>query len=131
MATTWEKTGTRSGRSTQSATESAPPLGNVGVDMDGVGSVSVVLHAPTGQTFDGSGTLRAYRFLGTAWVPAPRADLDMADFAGLSDAALPPLPVDAPVGRFLYLPNGVGLSGGTVITAEYVCTLRPGEQSPG
>jgi hypothetical protein len=130
VATTWTQSGSRSGQASQATTESAPSGSTLGVDLDSVGSVCVVLHAPVGQTFDGTGTLLGYRFLANAWVRAPRADVDMADYAGLSDVAPPSLLTEAPVGRFIYMPSGIGLSGGSTITTDYVCTLRLGSQGP-
>ena len=129
MATTWTRLqpGNRSGSASQSNSETAPS-GGVGVDLDDVGGVSVVMHAPSGQTFDGTGRLLGYLLLASAWVRAPRADVDMSDFAGLTDAALPSLSIYAPVGRFIYIPSSVGLSSGTTITSDYYCTTRAGRQ---
>lgn len=124
MATLWNQGMTRNGQAYQLTTETWP-VGEVGVDLYLTRSVTAVVHAPGSQTFDGTGTLLGYRMLLGKWVRSARQDIDMADFAGLTDASLLPIYVTSPIGRFLYVPSGVGLSGaGTNITTDYICTVE-------
>jgi hypothetical protein len=126
MASSWTQTGSRSARAVQQTTEVAPTVTDKGVPLEGVDSVMPVVKAPDGQTFTGTGTLLGYVYAAGRWVRAPRADRDLSDLAGLLEGALDAQPVISKAGYFIWIPSGVGLSGGTEITTDYVCTLGSG-----
>jgi hypothetical protein len=126
---TWTNPGGSSpGRTTlqsvQSTTESAPTGASEGAGLEGVGTVQVVAQAPSGQTFDGTGSLLGYVLPpdSTVWVRAPRCDLEMDDANGLAAVSLPSLEVASPAGRFALVCSGVGLSGGTEVTLTLTST---------
>lgn len=130
MATTWEKYrgSDRSRTATQGTSESAPSSGSDGIALESVLSIVPVLHAPAGETFTGVGQLLGYVLPHGAerWVRAPGADRDMTDLAGLDEAALVSINVLSPLGRFAFVADSVGLSGGTTFTIDYVCVSRGG-----
>lgn len=128
---TWSDLGGRSRRCVAAATgEAAPTDPGDGVHLYRVAAVTPVIRAPAGQTFTGTGSFAGYVYvegLGL-WIRAPRADDDLADFAGLERLALPTLAVRAEGGlRFMLLPIAVGLSGGAQVTVDYACVNRAGE----
>jgi hypothetical protein len=132
VATQWTATGSRSARAVQSTTESAPSDASVGVPREGLDSIEPVLVAPNGQTFTGAGTLLAYVYLfatGAAaarWVRAPEDDRDLSSLTGLAEGALPAYEVVSKTGLFIWIPSGVGLSGGATVTTDYVCGAGSG-----
>lgn len=130
MAATWTPfTGLlRSRQSVQALTEAAPTLSSEGIDLAWVDSITVILHAPVGQTFTGAGVLNGYVFSNGLWVPDSGADVDLSYVAGKQDGKCGPgLPVTAPRGRFALIANGVALSGaGTTITIDLMCTMKTG-----
>jgi hypothetical protein len=106
-------------------TETAP-AGTDGVKMHSIESIVPAITAEAGQTFTGTGTLLGYVYVTAlaAWVRAPHSDFDLSDYAGLAQATLPALPVESATGLFQLVPSGVGVSGGTTLTVDYVCTWR-------
>lgn len=131
MAATWDVISPafpRSRRSVQALTEAAPASASDGIDLSGLASVVVVVHAPVGQTFTSAGSLLGYVFSNGVWVPHTEANIDFSYVTGLQDGALgPALPVKSPRDRFALIASGVGLSGaGTQITLELMCVLRAG-----
>lgn len=130
MAATWAVINglTRSVQSTQAPTEAAPTLNTDGVGLGDVSSVVPVLQAPVAQTFTGAGTIQGWYYsdvLGI-WVRAPRADDSLSDLAGLNIGVLPAVPVASGNGRFAWICNGVGLSGGAIITLTLICAALRG-----
>lgn len=119
----------RSVQSVQALTEAAPASAADGIPLYGIEAVVAVLTAPNGQTFNGTGEIRAYYYsdqLGR-WIRAPRADEALADLVGLSEGALPALPVISQSGKLAYACNGVGLSGGAAVTITLLASsLRDG-----
>jgi hypothetical protein len=128
MATWSNMTGKARSRTViQDATEAEPVSALDGIDLNDVSSILAIVRAPAGQTFTGAGSLLGYLYVMGAWERAPRADVELDEFAALDAAVLPSLPIDSPQGRFCYVPSGVGLSGGTQVTTDYLCTSRRGE----
>lgn len=125
----WTQTGSRSATAVQSTTEAAPTDTSVGVPLEGVDSVMPVLKAPDGQTFTGTGTILAYVYAAGRWARAPTADRDLSDLSGLPEGALEAWLVISRSGWFIWIPSAVGLSGGTTVTTDYVCSLGSGRPS--
>jgi hypothetical protein len=135
MAATWEPLEPglgRSVRSVQAQTEAGPPADGAGVELLGVGAIVTHLAAPAGMTFDGAGWARGWLLdpaIGT-WRRTPRADEDMTDGAGLAAWVLPSKPVGSTRGRFAWLLEGVGLTGGTGnVTVDMACTTPKGDRT--
>lgn len=130
MAATWTiVTGlSRSVQSSQALSEADPTLASEGLLLTGVAAVIPVLTAPNGQTFTGAGTLNAYYWADALnrWVRAPRSDDSFADLVGLAEGALPAVPVTSCNGRFAWICNGVGVSGGTIVTVTLLCAAIQG-----
>jgi len=117
-----------SAQSTQSTTQAAPADAADGVGLKDVDSITPVLTAPNGQTFTGTGTLQGYYYSErlARWIRDYRADDTMSDLIGASEAKLPSLPVISPAGRFAYICNGIGLSGGSTVTVTLLCASKTG-----
>lgn len=128
---TWVKIGNRlhSTRSVQAATEPDPAAAGDGLALERVAFITLVLRAPQGQTFDGTGEVVAFVWsdLLDRWVRAPRSDEDLIDLAGLGEGALPPLAVSSPVGRLAFVYKGVGVSGAGDLELDLLCTNERGE----
>lgn len=129
MAAVWTTLGDRSKRSVQLLTESAPAPGDPGVWLSDVGSILPVVRLEGAATFLGTGTLLGYLYVAALarWVRAPRTDLDLSDVAGLHEVALPALPVTSPRDLFIFVASGVGASGGTTVTIDYLCSTIKGD----
>lgn len=115
--------------SQQAPTEAPPTLNTDGLLLADVASIVPVLTAPPGETFTGSGTLQGYIFSDSIglWLRAPRSDDTLADMAGLAQGALPAIQITSGNGRFAWICNGVGLSGGAIVTLTLICaSLRGG-----
>jgi hypothetical protein len=110
-------------------TETAPTADD-GIELNDVRAVAVFLRAPEGETFDGTGAMRGYvkSAIDDTWGRAPRMDIDMAEFANEEVISLPPLPVSAPISRAALIPEDVGVSSGTEMTAELIAILNNGRQ---
>lgn len=126
MASSWTQTGSRSARAVQQTTDVAPVDTSVGVPLEGVDCIMPVLKAPVGQTFDGSGTLLAYVYAAGRWVRRSLWDKDLSALAGLSEGSLDDEEIRLRAGYFIWIPNAVGVTGGTEITIDYVCSLGSG-----
>lgn len=126
MAAVWSLLGTRSARVVQDTTESAPSLATDGVLLSDVATIVLVLRAPAGQTFDGTGTLLGYIYVPelARWVRIKRADQELSDMTSLEEGSLSTMVVDQPTGRFMLVASGVGLSAGTTFTTDYWCVSR-------
>jgi len=128
---TWERTGRSSWRSIQLASGIGEAPGadpTLGVDLSRHWALMPSFRAPAGQTFDGTGLFRAWVWVQARllWIPAPQMDDDATMLAGLFEAALPPVVVRLDSVRFMFVPDGVGLSGGTDVTTDYTLGLgRP------
>lgn len=126
---TWTKlsaTRTRSRRAVQTTTDSAP-TGDDGINLDAVESITPIVRAPEGETFDGTGAMLGYvKTWDDTWVRAPHCDSDMADMEGLEVGALRRIDIVATQGRFALVPSSVGLSDGTEVTTDYVCIQKGG-----
>lgn len=132
MAVTWLALGARTVRATTTAlTEDAPSSSAQGMALHGVKSILPVVSAPSGQTFDGTGTWRGYVYSDyvAAWVRAPMADLDMTDAADLEVVAFPAIEVGQSQGRFALVPDGIGVSGGTALTLTLIAAGRFGDSA--
>lgn len=123
----------RSVHSVQALTEGAPADGD-GLILQvafgaGVGSIVPVVRAPAGQTFTGSGMVRAWLYVPSLarWVRAPRADDDMADATGLAEAAFTAIKVTWTIGRFCLIFEGCGVTGGTAPELDLCCSAVGGE----
>jgi hypothetical protein len=112
---------------TTALTESAPTDPTDGIDLRGVDSIAVSIAAPNGQTFDGTGALLAYRYhddIG-AWRPMPEFDYDMSDALNRASVEWASISVNQKDGRIAYVPSGVGVSGGTVLTISIIASGGP------
>lgn len=120
MAITWTRVDKRSTRGVSAAlSESIPSGSDDGLNLDGVSSVRLVVEAPAGQTFDGTGTWRcAYRSPhAEAWGRHGDADLEMpATASGLGRWVFPAVPVSLARGHVAYYPDTIGASGGAALT---------------
>lgn len=121
---------TRSRRCVATLTESAPSAASEGINLEGVGNVTLVFRAPVGQTFAGGGTITAYLLSQAGdWVPMPSADIDMTKLNGLEVVALQERAIGHRKGRLAFRPASVTLSGaGTTFTLDYECTAVQGAQ---
>lgn len=125
---TWTELGTRSRRSAQAQTEADPVAKEDGITLYGVGAITPAVRAPNGQSFDGSGTLEGwvYSDLLAKWLRAPRADTTLEDCATENEVILDTIPVPWGIGKFALIAKGVGLSGGTVVTIDFLASERIG-----
>jgi hypothetical protein len=125
---TWIRTGRTSWRSVQLATGEAAPTndGNQGVDLRHARSIMPSFRAEEGETFTGSGYWRGYVWIPSRglWVRAPLTDDDASALSGLGEGALPAIIARFEATRFQYIPETVGVSGGTTVTIDYTCGLR-------
>lgn len=98
----------------------APSDSSDGQQLPGLGAITVVVSADSGQTLSGAGTLQAYfeddslpgRFIRAAW-----ADLTITA-SGVRDQAFTPYAVATPRGngKFMWVPNAATFSGGAGLT---------------
>lgn len=123
---TWTLLGSRSARTVQDTTEAVPTLETDGVFLSDVATIVLIIRAPAGQTFLGTGSLLGYVYVPDLgrWLRAPRLDQELSDVAGLEEGSLITLYVDQPFGRFMLVPSAVGLSAGTTMTTDYWCSSR-------
>lgn len=102
------------------------------LDLSAVSSITPVLVAGTGESFDGTGEMLAYVQTPAGWVRVPSADFDMTPASGLPSVVFPALTVSAHVNgsirRFMWVPYTVGLSPGsdTNISTYYLCCTSDG-----
>ena len=132
----WQDLGARSRRVTQLVSgEPAPTLQSEGVSLSyadsrlaGLKSILVFARAESGQTFTGVGTMLAYVWndILQMWTRSAMADLDCSGLAGLASGALPTLQILSSTGRLILVPSGVGVSGGTTMTTDYIATTNQG-----
>jgi hypothetical protein len=120
--------------SVQAQTETGPPGppgdDSPGIDLRRVHRITTYLTAPGGQTFTGTGFLRAWVYdkIRGLWTRAPRSDEDLVDATGLEAATFGSMAVGSERTRFAWLLDGVGLSGaGGNVTIDLCATTPAGD----
>lgn len=94
----------------------APAVGEY-LNLDGLYGFRVCIHADSGQTLSGAGSLRAWVYDHglSRWIANPGSDLTVsANSAGKRDACFNDQLVGVRVGRVFYATDGVTVSGGSV-----------------
>lgn len=114
--------GSESGRwtETQATTRSpaAPTLESEGASLRNTKAFRVSLHAASGQTLSGAGTLKCYLWQDENARWAPNSDLDLtvpAGAASLRDWVFPDQQVMVAKGSVLYACSSVTVSGGSLV----------------
>lgn len=118
---TWTLIGAISSKAVGTATDDVPTLASEGSQLSGVKGFVVTVHADSGQTLTGVGTLKCYLYnpFIQLWAPCPDLDLSVTSSAVRSQAFVGNQVVVGK-GRIAYICSGVTpSSGGTRI--DIVC----------
>lgn len=107
---------------TQNLTGSAPTLSTDGFPVTDNKGIRVTVVAASGQSLSGGGTLQAYYYQPTAGAWFRDEDLDLtipADASGQAGWTFGDMQVAVPVGRAMWVTNGVTVSGGTTVKTYF------------
>lgn len=120
---------------TRTPPSAAPVSGTVGSGMNLAGTYGVIVSVcpEAGQTLTGTGTLRAVVWdhsagAASGWMWSPEADLAMSKVTTLANPCVTfgDRQVAYRAGRaLLYVPDGVGVSGGTTVEVRLSAQVSP------
>jgi hypothetical protein len=103
-------------------TRAAPTADTEGMDLSGCAGFRVVVSAVTGQTLDGTGTMKAWVYSTSLarWCRNPSLDFPITasgvSWTNVRDRASPDYEVSVRYGRVLFAPSSVGTSSGEPVT---------------